>query len=216
MIMKITNLKTIKLEQTVPVYCLENLKNKNFALGNGCIVHNCAKSEWDRICANKEVFSILLALGYQPMADDPYKHLRVKGKLILFADGDEDGKHITLLLLAMISILLPEMFDKGMIHMIETPEYAAFGNKDQPTLTADSREQIQKLVGTKRGYRIQHMKGLGEATQQFIKDIGFDPKTRKLKKITIDDLEDVRNFLNIMGPDGSIRKELIGIEMAAL
>lgn len=177
---------------------------------------NCAKAAMEKVYDNEEVFNILLALGYQPMADNPYDKLRVKGKLILFADGDEDGKHITLLLLAMISVMLPELFERGMVYMIETPEYAAFGAKDQPTLSAGSKEDLQKLIGSKRGYRIQHMKGLGEATQQFIKDVGFDQKTRIMKQITVDDLEDIRSFLGIMGPDGTVRKELVGIDMGAL
>ena len=89
--MKLTSKKEITLEQPVDVYDIENTgsSNHNFCLGNGVVVHNCAKNP-NYIYTSEEIINILSAIGYDPKLEDPLSKVQI-GRMICLADADEDG-----------------------------------------------------------------------------------------------------------------------------
>jgi hypothetical protein len=87
---KIVSNRNVKLPEKIPVFDLENLTGQsNFAIGNGVIVHNCAKNKKDDV-TNEETLNIFAMLGLDPKHEDPIANLRV-GKVILMPDSDADG-----------------------------------------------------------------------------------------------------------------------------
>lgn len=89
--MKLISKKELKLEHPVDVYDIENTgsSNHNFCLGNGVVVHNCAKNP-NFVYTSEEIINILSAIGYDPKLEDPLSKVQI-GRMICLADGDEDG-----------------------------------------------------------------------------------------------------------------------------
>lgn len=89
--MKLISKKELKLEHPVDVYDIENTgsNNHNFCLGNGVVVHNCAKNP-NFVYTSEEIINILSAIGYDPKLEDPLSKVQI-GRMICLADGDEDG-----------------------------------------------------------------------------------------------------------------------------
>lgn len=89
--MKLISKKELKLDHPVDVYDIENTgsNNHNFCLGNGVVVHNCAKNP-NYVYTSEEIINILSAIGYDPKLEDPLSKVQI-GRMICLADGDEDG-----------------------------------------------------------------------------------------------------------------------------
>lgn len=89
--MKLISKKELKLEHPADVYDIENTgsNNHNFCLGNGVVVHNCAKNP-NFVYTSEEIINILSAIGYDPKLEDPLSKVQI-GRMICLADGDEDG-----------------------------------------------------------------------------------------------------------------------------
>lgn len=89
--MKLIAKKELKLDYPVDVYDIENTgsNNHNFCLGNGVVVHNCAKNP-NFVYTSEEIINILSAIGYDPKLEDPLSKVQI-GRMICLADGDEDG-----------------------------------------------------------------------------------------------------------------------------
>lgn len=89
--MKLIAKKELKLDHPVDVYDIENTgsNNHNFCLGNGVVVHNCAKNP-NFVYTSEEIINILSAIGYDPKLEDPLSKVQI-GRMICLADGDEDG-----------------------------------------------------------------------------------------------------------------------------
>lgn len=233
--MRVSSVKHIELAEPVKVYDLTNNIDHNFALANGVVVHNsvvpsrydiktqevlalkgkpinAARVTTDRYSANVEVFNILVAMGYNPAAKDPYKELRVLNKVIFLADADDDGAHITLLLLVLFARVMPKLIEQGRVFIADAPlfncEYKGvkyYGN---------TRKELLAQLPKGANPAVQRLKGWGEASQAQMRHIAMDPASRKLIKVTMKNVEEISNFLDFMGHNGGDdRKELLGIEV---
>lgn len=170
---------------------------------------NAARVEVERYSANEEVFNILLAMGYKPSSKDPYETLRVKGKLIILTDPDVDGAHISLLLLVLLATVLPKLFDMGIVHVVDAPEYMATYKGKR--YYGNTRTELSKALPKGVVPEVQHIKGWGEIAPVVLREIAFDPKMRKLVKITTKKVSKIKKFLSLMSDDGQARKKLLGL-----
>jgi topoisomerase-4 subunit B len=159
---------------------------------------------------SEEITYILSAIGFDPKASDPYERLQV-GKVILMADSDEDGGHISVLLLALFYKYLPKLFEMGMVYVADTPEFYAQHKSEiyfGPTLSSVN-EKI-KQAKAPSSLQVNHIKGWGEVSAQLLRMLAMASETRTLIQIKQLDVED-RDFDKLMNDDVTYRKELLGI-----
>ena len=224
---KVKNVRRIKLDKPVPVYDATSPLTHNFALANGVIVHNTAKYARDKdyqevmrlsgkpintakatlakSLSSEPVQHILTAVGYD--FNNSVVSPRV-GKIMLLSDADHDGHHITLLILTMLWTFCKELFERGMVYVVDSPLYMARDNK-RNTWFADDLEGIKKQTSAK--VTITRIKGWGEVNADVLRRIAFDPETRKVFRITSISGANLTMFNNVVGEDTSTRKQLLGV-----
>ncbi|QJT71082.1 topoisomerase II large subunit [Vibrio phage vB_VcorM_GR11A] len=165
---------------------------------------------WD----SEEVMYLLQSLGYRPDLKDPMSNLRAN-RLILLSDSDTDGLHINSLVLTVIAIYLPEMFERGMVYIVDAPRYYLYNRKDKRYYFGNTLKELKKEVpkGTDLT-QVSYLKGWGECPAPAMRDIAFNPETRKLIKISPMSNKHAKDIRALMGADESYRKKLLGVEDA--
>ncbi|QRE00118.1 DNA topoisomerase large subunit [Burkholderia phage BCSR5] len=166
------------------------------------------KGEKDPLLS-EAVLNILTAIGYDPKAKDPIAKLTV-GKIIFVADPDPDGCHINSLLCGLIYKMVPEMFNRGMVCIVNMPEFYSVYNKQLVTgLTlSDVRKKLDKVKAPK-SHRVLHAKGWGEMDASLMKPIAIDAKTRHLIQIKPLETADKTEFVYLMDENVEYRRELL-------
>lgn len=172
-------------------------------------ISNALKTRRDTLLNSEEVLNILTAIGYDPSVEDPMSKLRT-GKIILLADADEDGKHINSLLLCLFNTLLPQLFTRGLIYAVDGPKYVLNDNGKQyfANTMEELKEQLPKGVNPDRA---SYLKGWGEATATALREIAFNPETRRLRRITAPTKKQMEEFQLLMGDNADYRKQLLGV-----
>lgn len=104
---------------------------------------------------------------------------------------------------------MPEVVKEGRLHKVLTPLYILKSGKDTYyCLDKKERDEVisRKLKGKK--YEITRAKGLGETGIEALYDTGMNPQTRRFLKITIDDINNAKEMLEVvMGDDPNLRKD---------
>lgn len=114
-----------------------------------------------KIIANEEIKSILSALGL--VLNKKYtdtSELRY-GKLIVMADADVDGTHITALIMNILDVFFPELLRMDFLYQFVTPIIRAVKNKDTKYFYKFEDYNIWKDKPESKGYNIKYFKGLG-------------------------------------------------------
>jgi DNA gyrase/topoisomerase IV subunit B len=172
-------------------------------------IANALKKTEAATLESEEIIAILAAIGFDINAADPYARLQV-GKIICLADPDPHGKHINLLLLALFYKYLPDLFARGMVYVMNAPEFYA-EYKDEILIGDGISEVRSKLndAGAPASVHIRHVKGYGELPKEFMEMLCMNPRTRRLIRITVSDAE--TNFVRVMNEDVAYRKELLDL-----
>jgi DNA gyrase subunit B/topoisomerase-4 subunit B len=164
-----------------------------------------------KVLENKELADLVTALGCGIGPAFDLEHLRYQ-RVILLADADSDGHHITTLLLTFIYRHLPKLIENGRVFVAVPPLYRidigqeTFWAPDEP-----ARERILRDKVKNHGKpEITRFKGLGEMMPKVLWDTTLNPKTRRLMKVTIADaLETDRVVAELMGKDPAARFHFI-------
>ena len=168
---------------------------------------NVEKASPVKALSSEEVANIITAVGTgvgdQFKADD----LRYN-KVIIMTDADVDGEHIKTLLLTFFFRFMPQLIENGNIYVALPPLYRIRkGQKDEYVYTDD---ELKKMVDKTDSTNVTRFKGLGEMNSQQLWDTTMNPKTRKLKRIFIEDaIEADKVFSMLMGDDVQARKIFI-------
>ena len=223
--MKVVSVERVTLETTVPVYDLTMPEYENFVLGNGCVVHNCKRArdkkfqavypmkgkplnvmdaKQDKINNNAEVTGLLAAIGADEKGKGGTPSISY-GKVIVMADPDVDGSHITCLVFSTLWKYRPDLFKNGHIYVVKSPLYIA--KKGGKVFFGDTKEDIYAKAGTK-SIDITYIKGWGEVNEPDL-DIALNPKVRTLYKVGPPNKAGV--FEAIMGKKPDARKKLLGV-----
>ncbi len=164
-----------------------------------------------KVMENKEVADIITALGCGVGKDFDVSRLRY-GKLILLADADSDGHHITTLLLTFVFRHMRGLMEAGKVFLAQPPLFRIDIGKETHWASDEAhREQIlKKYVKGNAKPDITRFKGLGEMMPKVLWDTTLNPKTRRLLKVQIvDGLEADRVIAELMGKDASARFRFI-------
>jgi DNA gyrase subunit B len=105
---------------------------------------------------------------------------------------------------------MPQLIENGHIYAAMPPLYRIRkGQKDVYVYTDDELKKVTAELGVNEG-GVTRFKGLGEMNSTQLWDTTMNPKTRKVKKIYIEDaIEADRIFDMLMGDDVQARKDFI-------
>ncbi|MBL8854411.1 MAG: type IIA DNA topoisomerase subunit B [Planctomycetaceae bacterium] len=163
-----------------------------------------------KLLENKEIQDIVSSLGCGIGKDLNLTRLRYQ-RIILLADADSDGHHITTLLLTFFYRHMPSLIQDGRIFIAAPPLYRIDLGKETFWAADDAdRERILQRYKGPAKPEITRFKGLGEMMPKTLWETTLNPKTRRLLKVEIDDhLETDRIMSDLMGKDASARFRFI-------
>jgi len=180
---------------------------------------NVEKARIDRVLKNTEVQALITALGTGIHDDFDITKLRYY-KIILMADADVDGQHITTLLLTLLFRFMKPLIEAGHVYLAQPPLYKikwegrgvapdyAYSDRERDGLIEAGIAQGRKDPRPRDG--IQRYKGLGEMDAPELWETTMDPTRRVLKLITLDDAAQADElFTVLMGEDVEARRAFI-------
>jgi DNA gyrase subunit B/topoisomerase-4 subunit B len=164
-----------------------------------------------KVLENRELQDLLTALGCGVGAGFDLTRLRYQ-RVVLLADADSDGHHITTLLLTFLYRHLPELIKNGRVFVAVPPLYRVDIGK-ATYWAADDPDRDRILKEHAKGNAkpdITRFKGLGEMMPKVLWETTLNPKTRRLLRVSIADaLETDRIIGELMGKDPSARFRFI-------
>jgi DNA gyrase subunit B len=171
-------------------------------------VLNVEKSRLDKALANKEIISMIQAIGTGFDEEFDLAHARYT-KIIIMTDADVDGAHIRTLLLTFFYHYMKPLIQAGYIYIAQPPLFKISQNKRVEYVYTD--EQLKTILESFTGKpNIQRYKGLGEMNAEQLWDTTMDPKERTLLRVTLEDtIEADRTFSTLMGEDVEPRRNFI-------
>lgn len=177
---------------------------------------NVEKARIDRVLKNTEVQAIITALGTGIHDEFDLAKLRYH-KIVLMADADVDGQHISTLLLTLLFRFMKPLVENGHIFLAQPPLYKLKWQRADPEFAYSDRERDGLLeAGKKAGKRInvddgiQRYKGLGEMDAKELWETTMDPTVRVLRQVTLDDAAAADELFSIlMGEDVEARRSFI-------
>ncbi|ERG64185.1 MULTISPECIES: DNA topoisomerase (ATP-hydrolyzing) subunit B [Agrococcus] len=179
-------------------------------------VLNVEKARLDRALGNAEIQSMITAFGAGLGEDFDPSRARYH-KIVLMADADVDGQHITTLLLTLLFRYMRPLIDMGYVYLAAPPLYKIkWTNADHEYAYSDRERDALIAEGQASGKRmpkdngVQRYKGLGEMNYSELWETTMDPETRTLKQVTLDDAAVADAiFSTLMGEDVEARRSFI-------
>ncbi|MFV9632803.1 DNA topoisomerase (ATP-hydrolyzing) subunit B [Mycobacterium neumannii] len=177
---------------------------------------NVEKARIDRVLKNTEVQAIITALGTGIHDEFDISKLRYH-KIVLMADADVDGQHISTLLLTLLFRFMKPLIENGHVFLAQPPLYKLKWQRSEPEFAYSDRERDGLLeAGRKAGKKInpddgiQRYKGLGEMDAKELWETTMDPSVRVLRQVTLDDAAAADELFSIlMGEDVEARRSFI-------
>jgi DNA gyrase subunit B len=177
---------------------------------------NVEKARLDRALGNAEVQAMITAFGTGIGEDFNGEKARYH-KIILMADADVDGQHITTLLLTLLFRYMRPLIELGYVYLAMPPLYRIkWSNSPHDYVYSDAERDAFLREGAAAGKRIpkenaiQRYKGLGEMDYKELWETTMDPDTRTLRQVTLDDAASAdETFATLMGEDVESRRSFI-------
>ncbi len=174
---------------------------------------NVEKASIDKVLANAEIKTMINAFGcgFSEGYGNDFDITKLRyDKIIIMADADVDGAHISTLLLTLFYRFMPELIYEGHIYIAMPPLYKAIPSKGEEEYLYDDAA-LERYRRTHKGpFTLQRYKGLGEMDAQQLWETTLDPATRILKQVEIEDARmasDVTEML--MGTEVPPRRQFI-------
>ncbi len=177
---------------------------------------NVEKARLDRALGNTEIQGMITAFGAGIGEDFDVEKVRYH-KIVLMADADVDGQHITTLLLTLLFRYMRPLIEKGYVYLAQPPLYRIkWSNSDHEYVFSDRERDALMEAGKKEGKKlpkdnsVQRYKGLGEMNHQELWDTTMNPDTRTLLQVTLEDAAVADTvFSTLMGEDVEARRTFI-------
>ena len=174
---------------------------------------NVEKASIDKVLANAEIKTMINAFGcgFSEGYGNDFDISKLRyDKIVIMADADVDGAHISTLLLTLFYRFMPELIFEGHVYIAMPPLYKVIPSKGKEEYLYDDAA-LERYRKTHTGsFTLQRYKGLGEMDAEQLWETTLDPETRMLKKVEIEDgrmASDVTEML--MGTDVPPRKAFI-------
>ncbi len=169
---------------------------------------NVEKARLDKVYGNEKLVPVITALGTGIGEDFDITKLRYH-KIVLMADADVDGAHITTLLLTFFFRYMPELIENGHIYLAQPPLFKVTKNKRSEYAYSDAqRDSIIEQMGG--DCDVQRYKGLGEMDPEQLWETTMDPEFRTMLRVTIEDAQVAsENFSILMGEEVEPRRLFI-------
>ena len=174
---------------------------------------NVEKASIDKVLANAEIKTMINAFGcgFSEGYGNDFDISKLRyDKIIIMADADVDGAHISNLLLTLFYRFMPELIYEGHVYVAMPPLYKAIPSKGEEEYLYDDAALERYRKTHKGSFILQRYKGLGEMDAEQLWETTLDPKRRRLKRIEIEDgrmASDITELL--MGNDVPPRKAFI-------
>jgi len=174
---------------------------------------NVEKASIDKVLANAEIKTMINAFGcgFSEGYGNDFDITKLRyNKIVIMADADVDGEHISNLLLTLFYRFMPELIYEGHIYIAMPPLYKAMPAKGKEEYLYDDKALERYRAKHKGPFTLQRYKGLGEMDAQQLWDTTLNPETRILKQIEIEDARMASEITELlMGTDVTPRKTFI-------
>lgn len=151
---------------------------------------NVEKASIDKILANAEIKTMINAFGcgFSEGYGNDFDITKLRyDKIIIMADADVDGAHISTLLLTLFYRFMPELIYEGHVYIAMPPLYKVMPKKGEEEYLYDDKA-LERYRKTHEGpFTLQRYKGLGEMDAEQLWETTLNPKTRILKLVEIED-----------------------------
>lgn len=170
---------------------------------------NTEKARVDRVLNNDKIQPIILAVGAGVGQDFDVSKIRYH-KVIIMADADVDGAHISTLLMTFFYRYMKPLIENGHLYIAMPPLFLVRkGKQKKYVFTEEERDLAIEEFGDK-GVIVQRYKGLGEMNPEQLWETTMDPKSRSMVSVKMDDaIEADRMFTILMGDEVEPRREFI-------
>ena len=173
---------------------------------------NVEKASIDKVLANAEIKTMINAFGcgFSEGYGNDFDITKLKyNKIIIMADADVDGAHISTLLLTLFYRFMPELILEGHVYIAMPPLYKAIPKKGEEEYLYDDKA-LNKYRKNHSDFILQRYKGLGEMDAEQLWETTLDPKRRRLKLVEVEDALMASNITEmLMGTDVQPRREFI-------
>ena len=174
---------------------------------------NAEKASIDKVLDNAEIKTMINAFGcgFSEGYGNDFDITKLRyDKIVIMADADVDGAHISTLLLTLFYRFMPELIYEGHVYVAMPPLYKVIPSKGPEEYLYDDAA-LEKYRRTHTGsFTLQRYKGLGEMDAEQLWETTLNPETRMMKRVEIEDgrlASEVTAML--MGTDVPPRRQFI-------
>ena len=175
---------------------------------------NVEKATIDKVLANAEIKTMINAFGcgFSEGYGNDFDITKLRyDKIVIMADADVDGAHISTLLLTLFYRFMPDLIYEGHVYIAMPPLYKVMPKKGEEEYLYDDKA-LEKYRRTHKpgSFTLQRYKGLGEMDAEQLWETTLNPKTRRMKRVEIEDARLASSVTEIlMGSDVPPRKAFI-------
>lgn len=174
---------------------------------------NVEKASIDKVLANAEIKTMINAFGcgFSEGYGNDFDITKLRyDKIIIMADADVDGAHISTLLLTLFYRFMPDLIYEGHVYIAMPPLYKAMPGKGTEEYLYDDKALERYRKRHKGPFTLQRYKGLGEMDADQLWETTLNPETRMLKLVEIEDARMASEVTEmLMGTDVPPRKAFI-------
>ena len=175
---------------------------------------NVEKASIDKVLANAEIKTMINAFGcgFSEGYGNDFDITKLRyDKIVIMADADVDGAHISTLLLTLFYRFMPDLITEGHVYIAMPPLYKVMPKKGQEEYLYDDKALERYRRAHKPGsFTLQRYKGLGEMDAEQLWETTLNPETRMMKRVEIEDARLASSVTEIlMGSDVPPRKKFI-------
>ena len=173
---------------------------------------NVEKASMDKVLANAEIKSMINAFGcgFSEGYGNDFDITKLNyERIVIMADADVDGAHISTLLLTLFYRFMPELISEGHVYIAMPPLYKAMPSRGEEEYLYDDAA-LAAYRKTHKNFTLQRYKGLGEMDPEQLWETTLNPATRLMKRVRIEDARMASSVTDmLMGNNVAIRKEFI-------
>ena len=174
---------------------------------------NVEKASIDKVLANAEIKTMINAFGcgFSEGYGNDFDITKLRyDKIIIMADADVDGAHISTLLLTLFYRFMPELIYEGHVYIAMPPLYKAMPARGKEEYLYDDKA-LEKYRKTHTGsFTLQRYKGLGEMDATQLWETTMDPDHRRLRLVEIEDARLASSVTEmLMGTEVPPRRQFI-------